>query len=157
MSLFTKNHRPPAQAVTVCPVHSFFVNTKQAENGNLIFSAPPRFKSRLKRGKMTRRESRIINLAYIINIHFMPSQAPHSCRHQGTPIFGLFGTRPKAQIQRALMSLASRFTMSEEETQLGVRQLVYYLVNISSLTFYKPWRTGRASNPNNPGTQHIKG
>ena len=59
---------------------------------------------------MTRRESRgiIINPAYIINIQFSPSQAPHSCRHQETPIFSLFRLRPKAQIQRALLSLSSR-------------------------------------------------
>ena len=78
-----------------------------------------RFKSWLKRGRMTRRESQsIINLAYIINIQFKPSQAPpHSCRHQETPIFGLFGTRPKAQIQRALLSLSSRtHRQTEEET-----------------------------------------
>ena len=81
----------------------------------------------------------MINSAYIINIQFKPSQASHSCRHQKTPIFSLFGTRPKAQIQRALLSLSSRTHRSEEETPAGARrQLVYYLVNISPLHYTSP-------------------
>lgn len=69
----TSSHSVPCSQL-LCPC-----KTDRKRKFNIFSSStfPLRFKSWLKRGRMTRRESRsIINLAYIINIQFKPSQAP---------------------------------------------------------------------------------